>query len=1015
MKNITDFFIKRPVFAICLNLILFIMGLIAFNHLLIRQYPQMSANAISISTNYKGAKAESVESFVTTKIENAISGIDNIDYIKSSSSAGKSQVVVYLKLNSDVNSALEDINSNLASIIKNFPDAIDNPIVKKMDPDASASIIVTFSSSKKSAPEITDYLTHVISPQLTLLSGLGSVDIIGNRTYAMRLWLNPLKMASLHISAQDIEDALKKNNATAQAGSIRREQQNISINAETDLHSPEDFRQLIIKNQGNQLLRMMDVASIELGAESYTKSLSINNKIGVGIGMTFKPTANPLSVSQEVKKTLSRLEKQLPEDMKMSYARDNSIYIKKSIDEVALTILESTFFVFFIIFLFLGSLRATLIPLITIPLALTSTFIFMFAMGFSINILTLLAFVFAVGLVVDDAIVVLENIHRHIESGLSPLNAAIKGAREIVFVIIAITITLIAVYFPIGFTNGLSSTLFKEFAFTLAAAIFVSGFTALTLSPMMCSKLMRPIKKESILETKVNHYLSRLTSYYEILLNMTLKKTVLIIISMIFVLILGAIFFIPLYATSTLAPNEDQGIIIGKGSAPSGANIHYTEKYTHSLRSINKIIPEITESLIINGQGSENNSTLIFQLVDWSKRDKSSSLIIKELSKIAHKITGMKFYFFNPSSLPGSTSTYSTEFIIKSIGSYEELYSLSQEISKKLEENPGIISVDTDLELDNPEISLRIDRNKAASLGVNIEDINTTLNLALGEPDISSFVKNGQSYNVIPQLSPNFNNDAEKLNNLYVKTENDSFIPLSNLIQIQQFVNAGSLNHFQEQRAATLHLVLSENYSEKEAIENFIRLLKQKNIPEYISYDFSGDTRQFIYSNNTILTIFIFSLVFIYLILSAQFESFIYPLIILLTVPLALVGALITLYMVNASLNIYTEIGLITLIGLISKHGILMVEFANQLQKNNISTHDAIKKSAAVRLRPILMTTATMILSAIPLIFANGPGSVARSQIGWTLIGGLFIGTLLTLFVIPSMYILFSPNKKNKS
>jgi multidrug efflux pump len=1007
MSKPTDFFIKRPVFSAALSLLLFLIGFIAFDSLEIRQYPKMEANVISISTTYSGANAETVESFVTTKIENAIAGVDNIDYITSYSTATKSRVTIYLALNANVNTALEDINSNLASIIKELPDGVNNPVVKKSDPNAAPGLVVAFSSNRKSAPEITDYLNRVVVPQVVTVSGVGAVDIMGDRTYAMRIWLDPLKMAALGVSATNVQDALNDNNIQAQPGSVHRHEQILTINAQTGLHTAAEFDQLVVKHSGNQLVRIKDIGRAELGAETYNKSLYIDGDIGVGLAITIKSNANPLLVSVDVKNVLSKLQQQMPKDMTMRYAQDSSKYIELSIHEVITTILEAALFVFLVIFLFIGSFRAVLVPMVTIPLALVSTFAFMFSMGYSINTLTLLAFVFAIGMVVDDAIVVLENIHRHIEKGLSPFQAAITGAREIVFVVIAMTFTLVAVYAPIGFTSGLTSILFKEFAFTLAAAVVISGFTALTLSPMMCSKLMKPAHKESSIEKRINVIVLSLTEKYRHLLDKTLNNRGSIIVLVVSVVVLGAIFFRPLQATSSLAPTEDQGILIGKSNAPTGASINYTKKYTEPLKRAIKKIPEINSDVIINGQGGENHAGFFFGLTDWSKRNRSAADIQKELMQMTSQIPGMKFSFYSPSSLPGSSGSASTAFVLKSTGSFQELNTILQTLIGELEAEPGILSADSDLKLDNPEITVSINRDRASALGITMSDINTALNFALGEPTIGSFVKDGQGYNVIPQLNALFSNDPEILNHLYVKTEGGTLIPLANIITVANTVSPDTLNHFQQQRSVTIDLVLAEGYSQREAINTFERLMKSGRFPEYISYDFSGDTRQFIQSGSSMLTIFLFSLIFIYLILSAQFESFIDPLIVMLTVPLGVVGALVTLYCAGASLNIYTDIGLITLVGLISKHGILMVAFANQLHESGSGIRDAIKKAAEVRLRPILMTTAAIILGAVPLILAKGAGSAARSQMGWTIAGGMLFGTVLTLFIIPTIYTLF--------
>lgn len=1011
MKSITDFFIRRPVFAAALSLLLFTTGLIAFNHLELRQFPKMTANVISISTTYTGANADTVKSFVTTKIENAISGVDNIDYMTSSSTAAKSNVKIYLTLNADVNTALEDINSDLASVRKYLPDGVDDPVIKKVDPDATPGMVIAFTSNRKVAPEITDYVSRVIEPQIITISGVGSIDLMGDRTYAMRLWLDPMKMAALGVTASDVKDALNNNNIQAAPGSVRRNEQVLVINAQTDLHTAEEFNQLVVKHEGARLVRIQDIGQAELGAESYTKALSINGQVGVGMAITFKSNANPLQVSQQVKTVLTNLAKQMPPDMTMQFAQDTSKYIELSIHEVILTMLESALFVFIVIFIFIGSLRAVLIPVITIPLSLVTTFAFMMAMGYSINVLTLLAFVFAIGMVVDDAIVVLENIHRHIEEGMTPLEAALQGAREIIFVVIAMTFTLAAVYAPIGFTTGFTSVLFKEFAFTLAASVVISGFLALTLSPMMCSRLMISAQKESRLERKINAILLRLTKRYQHVLQFTLKNRSIVLVFLIGILLLGSIFFVPLKATSTLAPVEDQGTLMGKATGPTGSSINYTKKYTTSLDAIFKKIPEATTHVIVNGQGGENNANFYINLVDWSKRYKSAADIQTELMTMTAAITGMKFTFYNPSSLPGSTSTAPVQFVLKSTGSYEELNTITQKIIAKLQENPGISSVDSDLKLDNPEVTLSINRDKAASLGITMSDINDALNFALGDPTVGSFVRDGQGYNVIPELSALFSNNPEKLNQLYVKTTSGMLIPLSNIIALTNTVSPNSLNHFQQQRSVTLSLVLAKGYSQQEAITTFENLIKTEHVPEYITYDFASDTRQFIESGSSMLQIFLFSLVFIYLVLSAQFESFIDPLIVMLTVPLALVGALITLYLAGASLNIYTEIGLITLVGLISKHGILMVEFANQRRLVGENAFDAIQSAAIIRLRPILMTTAAIVLGAVPLIFATGAGATARVQMGWAIGGGMLFGTLLTLFVIPTMYTLFKREK----
>lgn len=1008
----TDVFIRRPVFAASLSLLLLIIGLISFNSLNIRQYPKMEANIIAISTSYPGANAETVESFVTSRVEDAISGVDDIDYITSSSSAGSSDVVINLVLNADVDSAMNDIDSDLSSVLREFPEGVEDPIVTKVDPDSMPTMVIVFSSHQKTAEQITDYLNRVVVPQVSTISGVGSADVIGNRTYAMRLWLDPRKMSALGVTAKDIEDALDDNNVQAQPGEIDRSQQVVTINAQTDLRTAEEFNDLVVKESNKRLVRLKDIGKAELGAASYNTSLYIDNISGVGLSVSVKSSASPLQVSKDVKVVMNEIAKQMPQDLNMAYARDSSTYIETSVHEVIRTIIEAALFVFIVIFLFLGSLRTVIVPLVTIPLSLVGAFGFMFMMGYTINTITLLAFVLAIGMVVDDAIVVLENIHRYIQMGKKPIEAALAGTHEISFAVVAMTFTLAAVFAPIGFTSGFTSILFKEFAFTLAGTVIISGFIALTLSPMMCSKIMRTSQKENYLEHKIDSYLTKLTSFYQKLLQKVLVNKLNIIFVLLAVFVMGLIFLKPLSAESTLTPTEDQGIVIGMAVGPTASNIAYTQKYTSLLPDIYKNIPELTRYAVINGRpGGENHAMTFVSLKDWGERERSAQEIQQQLMQQTSHIPGLSLMFFSPSSIPGSNSMYPVEMVIKSTGDYQELNNIAQQFVNKLEATPGIMRVQSDLKLDSPELNVSLNRSKAALLGVNMSDVNSALKIALGEPDLSSFVREGESFDVIPQLSGEFRDSASSLNNISVATSSDQLIPLSNIMSIEKTVAPSSLNHFQQQRSVTLSLVLADGYSQQEAIDVFKNLAAEL-LPNHMTYDFSGDTRQFIKSGSSMLQIFIFSLLFIYLILSSQFESFKDPLVVMFTVPLSLVGALATIYMVGASLNIYTEIGLITLVGLISKHGILIVEFANQLQAQGKKCQEAVIEAAAIRLRPILMTTAAMVLGACPLVLAGGAGAASRSQMGWTIIGGMTFGTLLTLFVIPTMYVLIVREKK---
>lgn len=991
----TDLFIRRPVFSSVLSLLLLIMGLIAYQQLNVRQFPKIDANVITITTYYDGANASIVESFITRKIEDSIQGVDNIDYITSSSTDGKSQVTLNLKINSDINAAMIDVESDLSKILSKLPDGVDDPTIKKVDIDSIPELILNFNSNNMSQEAISDYLTRVIVPQLSNIDGIGSVDVLGDRIYAMRIWLNASKMAQLNISQADIETVLQNKNIQAQPGKIDRKWQLMYINAQTDLSTSDEFANLIVKNDGANIVRLKDIAKVELGAESYDTTMYANGHFSVGVAVTAKSNANPLSVANEVKASLKTLEKTLPSGMKVSIPRDSSIYIQRSITEVIHSIFEAAVGVIIVIFLFIGSIRSIIIPIVTIPLSLISVFSFMHGLHYSINTMTLLAFVLAIGMVVDDAIVVVENVHRHMEQGMSAYTAAIQGSKEIGFAIIAMTLTLAAVYTPIGFTVGLTGALFREFAFTLACTVIISGFVALTLSPMMCSKLMRPSDLQHV---------KKLTHYYHNLLDHVLNHRSIVIAIMLTVLIAGLMLFLPLYQKSGLAPDEDQGVVIGRISAPTSANVAYTQKFTNELAKIYETIPENAGYVIINGHPDGQNSGMtILNLTNWSSRDRASREIITELNKKTNQITGIRVLMMNPPSLPGTQQLYPIQFVVTTTGSYKELSNITEKIMYDAEKNPGFSRVQNDLKLDKPEFDIEIDRSKAAALGIFIDDIATTLKIAFGEPETTDFSVNGLSYEVIPQMQWSNRNSENAIDQLSVKTASGSTVPLSSIVNIKPKIYPSSLNHFQGQRSSTISATLNAGYSTNQAIL-YLQQLAKKYLTDNMSFGYAGSTREFIEANTSMLMIFSFAIIFIYLILSAQFESFTDPLIILLSVPLSSLGALIAILFSGGSLNIYTEIALVTLIGLISKHGILIVEFANQLQAQGRSIQQAALESASIRLRPILMTTAAMILGALPLIIASGAGAAARREMGWAIGGGMAIGTLLTLLVVPTMY-----------
>ncbi|AKP74110.1 Efflux pump membrane transporter BepE [Piscirickettsia salmonis] len=1007
----TDLFIKRPVLACVLSLVIFLTGLIAYNKLAVRQYPAVSANVVTISTSYSGASASLVEAFVTTPLEQALQGISGVDYVSSVSSAGNSRITVSLNLNADLYQALIEINNDLTPVLKKLPSGVDTPVIKEGDSNSTPMMIISFSSSKLTPEAINDYLQRVVQPQLANLSGVAQANILGPRVYAMRLWLNPAKMAALGVTTEDVSTALAANDLFAQAGSISTNSQVININIESSLNSAAQFNNLVIKSQQDQYVRLSDIGYAELGAQTKASSLYVNGKPAVGVGIIAKSDANPLMVANTVKNEVAEIQKQLPQGLSVRIARDSSSYIQDSLSEVSHTVMVAIVIVIAVVLLFLGSFRALMIPLVTIPVSLVGTFALMYLLGYSINVLTLLAFVLAIGLVVDDAIVVLENVHRYIEQGFTPFKAALKGAREIRFAIIAMTLTLAAVYAPIGFSTGITGSLFREFAFSLAASVILSGIVALTLSPMMCARMMRAHHQPAGWQLKIEVCLTRLRDYYSLLLNKVFNNKVNVLIIAGTVIVCGGIYIIPLVKNSTLAPKEDQNTVIGIVQGSMAASVVNTEAYTSKLRELASKVSGVENVTVINGAGGDqSNAMLMVQLASKSQRSLSAERIAGQLNKAAARIPGAKAMFVLPPSLPTSHDNYDIEFVIKTNGDYAELETHVNKILQAIHKNAGFGRVMTDLQFNKPEYNVTIQRDMAARLGVSVSGIASVLTNALAEPQSSEFVNNGLSYYVIPQVIASGQGSITGLNQLYVTAESGAKIPLRDLIKVKMTVNPSSLNHFQSQRSVTIQATLSHRYSTEQAL-NFLEMIAKKDLTAQMSYATSGNTRQYLEESSSVYFIFIAALLFIYLSLSAQFESFIDPLIILMSVPFSIAGALGTLFLIGGSLNIYTEIGLVTLIGLIAKHGILIVEFANQSQKSGESLLVAIKQSARVRFRPILMTTAAMVLGAVPLVFASGAGSEARYQLGWVIVGGMMIGTMMTLLVLPLMYYLVNTAK----
>ena len=1008
--NVTDIFIKRPVLATVISMIIVLIGIVSYFSLPLRQFPELTSTVITVATHYSGANPKLIEGFITTPLETSLSAVNGIDFMSSTSSQDQSQITLQFKLNYDINTAIADVNSAVASAKWQLPTNVD-PVIEKQDPNAMPVVWISFTSKNMNQEGITDYIERVVKPRLQTIDGVSQAQIFGSREYAMRVWLNPESMAAEGVSASDVKNALQANNLQSATGEIKNNYSQYAIETNTGLNTAKQFNNLVVLNQNkDHIIRIKDVGHAELGSESQDFSAYMNGKQTIFVGVIPKSTGNPLTVANQVQKMLNQMNPMFPKGLQAAIVWDNSKFIAESIYEVKRTIIEATVSVILIIFLFLGSLRTLTITAVSIPLSLIGAFGMMSLLGFSINTLTLLALILAIGMVVDDAIVVSENIHRHIEKGRPPIAAAILGAREIQFAVIAMTFTLAAVFAPIGFMSGLTGILFREFAFTLAGTVIISGFIALTLSPMMCSKLLKKSEKENRLEQiiiKITHWT---TSQYRIALNLVFKIPYLILGVM--ALVLASIYLLYSHLPKELAPKEDEGAFMIMMNSPADANIAYTEKYSKQVGDIIDKVPEKVEYGIVNGFPQGPSSAIAFAaLKPWSERKRDVDQIIASLFPALMQIPGVLAFPFNPYSLPGATGFMPIEFVLETTASYSDLGKAMGKLLKAVASNPSLVNVDTDFKLDKTQIKLDVNRDRAAVLGITMDSIGNLLNLAFGEPTVSQFDFNGRGYDVIPQLESQFRNKPDDIENLNLRTITGELVPLANIANVALQTTPRSLNHFQQLRSASLTASLAPGYTMGQALQ-FLKDQAIKVMPDGMKYDFSGESRQFIQESRSMEKTFLFALIFIFLVLSAQFESFRSPLVVMFTVPLATFGALFLLKLTGSTINIYTQIGIVTLIGLISKHGILMTEFANQLQEKGFSRTEAIIEAAVIRLRPILMTTMAMILGAIPLTLAIGAGAVSRKQMGWTIVGGMSIGTIFTLFVIPVMYSWLASRKK---
>ncbi len=1001
-----DISIKRPVLASVMSLVIILVGMISYNRLSVREYPNIDEPVVNVETVYRGATAEIIESQITQPLEESLAGIESIDVMTSISRPENSQITVKFRLDRDPDEAANDVRDRVARVRGRLPGEIDDPVISKVEADAQPTIYLAFSSSQHTPLEVTDYADRYVKDRLQNIQGVANVQILGERRYAMRIWLHSARLAAFSLTPQDVENALRQQNVEIPSGRIESSEREFTVLAETDLRSPEQFDEMILKDAGGYLVRLKDVGHTELGAQNERSVVRFKGQPAVALGVVKQGTANPLIISEAVRAMVPEIEASLPEGMKVAVAYDRAIFIDRSISNVFQTIGEAVILVILVIFLFLRSFRSTLIPLVTIPVSLIGAFGLMYLFGFSINTLTLLAMVLAIGLVVDDAIVVLENIFRHIEEGMPPRQAAFKGSREIAFAVIAMTLTLAAVYAPIGFMQGRTGRLFTEFALTLAGAVLVSGFVALTLSPMMCSKLLRHRQKHMAIYNVIENFFNSITKGYQNLLCRALRARTLV--ALLVLVVAGGAWFLIGALKSELAPTEDRGTIIGIGIAPEGSTVAYTDKYARMMEKVYAGTAEVERYFVVTGRPVVSQILSFCGLVDWQKRDRKQQEIVKELQpKLYGGIPGIMAFPLNPPSLGQSPLSKPVQFVIQTTAPYEELQAMADAVMDEARKWPGFLNLDSDLKLNKPQLSVDVDRDKAVDIGVDVATVGRTMETMLGGRQVTRFKREGKQYDVIVQVEDVDRATPADLASIYVRGDSNQMVQLANLVTVRETVSPKELNHFNQLRAAKITASLAPGFALSDGLSKLEEIAKTV-LPAGAVIDYDGPSREFKESSASLYITFLLALGFIYLVLAAQFESFIDPFIIMLSVPLSITGALLALKLTGNTLNVYSQIGLVTLIGLITKHGILIVEFANQLREQGQDKFDAVVESASLRLRPILMTTGAMVLGALPLAWAHGAGAESRQAIGWVIVGGMSFGTILTLFVVPTAYLLIA-------
>ncbi|MBA6378902.1 MULTISPECIES: efflux RND transporter permease subunit [unclassified Colwellia] len=1007
----TDIFIKRPVLSTVVSLLILLVGVRSIMEMEIREYPLLESTKVTVTTAYPGASSELIQGFITQPLQQAIAEAKGIDFLSSSSTQGFSTIEAQMELNYDANDALAEIQSKVASQRNALPVNAQDPVINSTTGEGRALMYIAFFSETMRVPEITDYLAREVQPKLQALSGVGKAELLGRR-FALRVWLDPQRLAAVNLTSTEIVQTLRENNYLSGVGQTKGELIKISLTSNTDVSNTEQFKNLVIKSTEDTIIRLKDVARVELGSQTYENIALYKGKPSTYVAISLSPGSNPLSVAERVKELLPDIKSQLPSGLQVELPYDASEFIDDSINEVIKTLIEAIGIVLVIVFLCLGSLRAAIIPSLAVPLSLIGGAFIMLVLGFSLNLLTLLSLVLAIGLVVDDAIIIVENIHRHIVNGKSKKEAAIIGAREMASPIIAMTITLVAVYAPIGFMGGLVGSLFTEFAFTLAGAVVISGIIALTLSPMLASKVLKPHGESSRFESAVEGLFEKLANVYQRSLTIVVKAVSPVIMFALVVLV--SIFFMVMLSEKELAPTEDRGIILFQGKGSQTATLEYLQKYGAEMQTAFEQVPGYDETFMLVGMTSSDAVFGGFKMKPWSERDISQFDIMPQLQSSVANITGLKTALFPIPSLPGSSGGLPFQFVVTSGSDFNQLNQVADELVVAAMQSGNFTFVQKSIDIDKPVTRVKVDRDRAADLGLSMEEIGQELSSMLGGGYINRFNMEGRSYEVIPQVERYARDSELAINDYYIRADSGELVPLGSVVNFEHDFEPSSRTQFNQLNSITIEGIPVPSVPMGDAV-GFMKAKAADILPRGFSYDFKGESRQFENSGSALIVTFFISLLVIYLVLAAQFESWRDPLIILVSVPMSIAGAMAFIMLGFASMNIYTQVGLITLIGVVAKNGILIVEFANTLQQRGRNRRDAVIEAAAIRLRPIIMTSLALIVAMIPLLIAVGPGAQSRFAIGITIVAGLGIGTILTLYVLPAFYIVLAKKIKTSN